>query len=170
MRVSGPSREFAEKRLQHGTAAAEVTRDRNQKAESAEKEDRKKFWVHEIEHDGFRLMERPAAPSTRCGSRNGCRIASELSAFGLSARWLRRVAGPSLSRMCPPNCWSATPAELGPEWRNRISGTDLLARGGHSPAQRRWDGEPNSGHYFVAACAQPLPTMTRLAPARSSRR
>ena len=60
MRVSGPSREFAEKRLQHGTAAAEVTRDRNQKAESAEKEGRKKFCVHEIKHDGFRLMVRPA--------------------------------------------------------------------------------------------------------------
>jgi hypothetical protein len=42
-RVSGPSREFAEKRLQHATAAAEVTRDRNQKVESAEKEGRKKF-------------------------------------------------------------------------------------------------------------------------------
>jgi hypothetical protein len=38
-----PSREFAEKRLQHATAAAEVTRDRNQKAESAEKEGREKF-------------------------------------------------------------------------------------------------------------------------------
>jgi ATP-dependent DNA ligase len=65
MRASGPSREFAEKLLQHATAAAEVTRDRNQKAESAEKEGRKKFWVHEIKHDGFRLMVRPAALSTR---------------------------------------------------------------------------------------------------------
>jgi hypothetical protein len=46
--------------LKHATAAAEVTRDRNQKAESAEKEGRKKFWVHEIKHDGFRLMVRPA--------------------------------------------------------------------------------------------------------------
>jgi hypothetical protein len=64
-RVSGPSREFAEKRLQHATAAAEVTRDRNQEAESAEKEGRKKFWVREIKHDGFRLMLRPAALSTR---------------------------------------------------------------------------------------------------------
>ena len=53
------------KRLQHGTAAAEVTRDRNQKAESAEKEGRGKFGVHEIKHDGFRLMVRPAALSTR---------------------------------------------------------------------------------------------------------
>jgi ATP-dependent DNA ligase len=53
------------KRLQHGTAAVEVTRDRDQKAESAEKESRKKFWVHEIKHDGFRLMVRPAALSTR---------------------------------------------------------------------------------------------------------
>ena len=51
---------FAEKHLQHATAAAEITRDRNQKAESAEKEGRKKFW-----HDGFRLMVRPAALSTR---------------------------------------------------------------------------------------------------------
>jgi ATP-dependent DNA ligase len=51
--------------LQHGTAAAEVTRDRNQKAESAEKEGGKKFCVHEIKHDGFRLMMRPAALSTR---------------------------------------------------------------------------------------------------------
>jgi hypothetical protein len=59
-RVSGPSREFAEKHLQHATAAAEVTRDRNQKAESAEKEGRKKFRIHEIKHDGFRLMVRPA--------------------------------------------------------------------------------------------------------------
>jgi ATP-dependent DNA ligase len=32
----------------------------NQKAESAEKEGRKKFWVHQIKHDGFRLMVRPA--------------------------------------------------------------------------------------------------------------
>src|SRR3982074_3804263 len=52
-RVSGPSREFAEKRLQHATAAAEVTRDRNQTAACAEKEGRKKFRVHEIKHDGF---------------------------------------------------------------------------------------------------------------------
>jgi hypothetical protein len=59
-RVSGQSREFSEKRLQHGTAAAEVTRDRNQKAESAEKEGRKKFWVDEIKRDGFRLMVCPA--------------------------------------------------------------------------------------------------------------
>jgi hypothetical protein len=64
-RVSGPSREFAEKRLQHATAAAEVTRDRNQKAESAEKEGRNKFWVREVKDDGFRLMVRPAALSTR---------------------------------------------------------------------------------------------------------
>ena len=35
------------------------------KAESAEKEGRKKFWVHETKHDGFRLMVRPAALSTR---------------------------------------------------------------------------------------------------------
>ena len=60
MRLSGPSQEFAEKRLQqHVTSAAEVTRDRNQKAESAEKEGRTNFWVHEIKHDGFRLMMRP---------------------------------------------------------------------------------------------------------------
>jgi ATP-dependent DNA ligase len=38
-----------------------VTQDRNEKAESAEKEGRKEFWVHEIKHDGFRLMLRPAA-------------------------------------------------------------------------------------------------------------
>jgi hypothetical protein len=42
------------------TQAAEVTRDRNQKAEGAEKEGRKQFWVHEIKHGGFRLMVRPA--------------------------------------------------------------------------------------------------------------
>ena len=65
MRVSGPSREFAEKRRQHATAAAEVTRDRNQKAESAEKEGSEQFWVHEINDDDFRLMVRPAAPSRR---------------------------------------------------------------------------------------------------------
>jgi hypothetical protein len=37
----------------------------NQKAESAEKEGRKKFRVDEIKRDGFRLMVRPAALSTR---------------------------------------------------------------------------------------------------------
>jgi ATP-dependent DNA ligase len=41
------------------------TRDRNQKAESAEKEGRRNFWVHEIQHDGFRLMVCPPALSTR---------------------------------------------------------------------------------------------------------
>jgi hypothetical protein len=35
------------------------------KAKSAEKEDRKKFWVHAIKHDVFRLMVRPASLSTR---------------------------------------------------------------------------------------------------------
>jgi ATP-dependent DNA ligase len=30
------------------------------KAESAEKEGRKKFWVHETKHDGFRVMACPA--------------------------------------------------------------------------------------------------------------
>jgi hypothetical protein len=64
-RVSGASQEFAEKRLQHAAAAAEVTQDRNQKAESAENEGRKAFWVHEIKHYGFRLMVHPAAFSTR---------------------------------------------------------------------------------------------------------
>jgi len=49
-RVSGPSREFAESRP---TAAAEITRNRNQKAESAEKEGRKRFRAHEI------MMVRP---------------------------------------------------------------------------------------------------------------
>jgi hypothetical protein len=63
-RISGPSREFAEKQLQHATAAAEVTQDRNQKAESAEKDSLKKFWVHEIKLDGFWLTV-PAAPSMR---------------------------------------------------------------------------------------------------------
>jgi hypothetical protein len=66
-------REFAEKRLQHATAAAEVTRDRNQKAESAEKEGGKQSGVHEINDDDFRLMVRPAAPSKSpipfCGPR-----------------------------------------------------------------------------------------------------
>jgi hypothetical protein len=33
--------------------------------ESAEKEGRKEFWVHETKHDGFRLMLRPAALSKR---------------------------------------------------------------------------------------------------------
>jgi hypothetical protein len=51
MRASGPSRECAEKHLQHPTAAAEVTRDSNQKAESAEKEDGKQFRVHEINEE-----------------------------------------------------------------------------------------------------------------------
>ena len=46
--------------FQHATAAAEVTRDRNQKAKSAENEGGKKFWVHEIKHDDFQLMVRPA--------------------------------------------------------------------------------------------------------------
>jgi hypothetical protein len=62
MRVSGPSREFPEKRLQLAPAAAEVTRDRNQKAESAEKEGGKQFRVHEINDDDFRLVVRPAPP------------------------------------------------------------------------------------------------------------
>jgi len=35
------------------------------KPESAEKEGRRNFWVHEIKHDGFRLMMRPPALSTR---------------------------------------------------------------------------------------------------------
>jgi hypothetical protein len=42
--------------------AAEVTRDRNQKAESAE-EGGKQSWVHEINDGDFRLVVRPAAPS-----------------------------------------------------------------------------------------------------------
>jgi ATP-dependent DNA ligase len=32
---------------------------------TAEKEGRKRFWIHEIKHDGFWLMVRPAALSTR---------------------------------------------------------------------------------------------------------
>ena len=32
---------------------------------ATKKEGRKKFWVHEIKHDGFRLMVRAAALSTR---------------------------------------------------------------------------------------------------------
>ena len=64
-RVSGPSRDFAEKYLQHATTAAEVTRDRNQKAESTEKEGGRQFWVHEINIDDFRLMAQPAAHSAR---------------------------------------------------------------------------------------------------------
>ena len=56
MRVSGASRECAEKHLQHATAAAEVTRDRNQKAESAEKEGGKQFWAQEINGEDFRLI------------------------------------------------------------------------------------------------------------------
>jgi ATP-dependent DNA ligase len=35
------------------------------KRRALKKEGRKKFWVHEIKHDGFRLMVRPAALSTR---------------------------------------------------------------------------------------------------------
>jgi hypothetical protein len=42
--------------------AAEVTRDRNQKTESAEKEGGKQFWVYEIIED-FRLMARPGLPA-----------------------------------------------------------------------------------------------------------
>jgi hypothetical protein len=42
--------------------AAEVTRDRNQKTESAEKEGGKQFWVYEINED-FRLMARPGLPA-----------------------------------------------------------------------------------------------------------
>jgi ATP-dependent DNA ligase len=38
------------------------------KAESAEKEGRKKFWIHEIKHDGFRLMVRGKA---RCAATQG---------------------------------------------------------------------------------------------------
>jgi hypothetical protein len=88
-RVSASPRGFAEKHLQHATAAAEVTRDRNQKAESAEKEGRNKFWVHEIKHDGFRLMMRPTRAFDEMtlvggtlaiglrGSRSGCRIADD---------------------------------------------------------------------------------------------
>ena len=41
------------------SAAAAVTRDRNQKAESAEKEGGNRFRVHEINEENFRLMERP---------------------------------------------------------------------------------------------------------------
>jgi hypothetical protein len=42
--------------------AAEVTRDRNQKTESAEKEGGKQFWVCEINED-FGLMARPSLPA-----------------------------------------------------------------------------------------------------------
>jgi hypothetical protein len=42
--------------------AAEVTRDRNQKTESAEKEGGKRFWVYEINED-FRLMARAGLPA-----------------------------------------------------------------------------------------------------------
>jgi hypothetical protein len=42
--------------------AAEVTRDRNQKTESAEKEGDKQFWVYEINED-FRLTARPGHPA-----------------------------------------------------------------------------------------------------------
>jgi hypothetical protein len=43
--------------------AAEVTRDRNQKAESAEKEGGKRFWAHEINNEDFRLTARPSLPA-----------------------------------------------------------------------------------------------------------
>src|ERR1700732_2885772 len=69
-----------EKRLQHATAAAEITRDRNQKAESAEKEDRKKFWVHAIKHDVFRLMcARPRFLRDKIGGRPHWRWPSRVS-------------------------------------------------------------------------------------------
>jgi hypothetical protein len=57
MRISGWSRECAEK---HSTAVTEVARDRNQKAASAEKGG-KQFWAYEIKINGedFRLMARP---------------------------------------------------------------------------------------------------------------
>jgi hypothetical protein len=43
--------------------AAEVARDRIQKAESAEKEGGKQFRVHEINDEAFRLMARPGLPA-----------------------------------------------------------------------------------------------------------
>jgi len=43
MRVSGPSQELTERRLQYPTGAAEVTQDRNEKAEGAKKEGRIEF-------------------------------------------------------------------------------------------------------------------------------
>ena len=65
MRVSGSSQEFAEQRVQRGITAAEIIGDRDQKAESAEKEGCKKFRLHEIKHDSFVLMVRPAALPAR---------------------------------------------------------------------------------------------------------
>ena len=44
------SREFAENHLQHATAAAEITRDRNQKAQSAE-EGGKQSRMSEVDDD-----------------------------------------------------------------------------------------------------------------------
>lgn len=68
-RVSGPSQEFAEQCLQRGAAAAEITRDRNQKAESAEKAERAKSRLHEIKQDDVLLIVRPALPAGRIGER-----------------------------------------------------------------------------------------------------
>jgi hypothetical protein len=60
-RISIPSRELAENHIQHAAAAAEVTRNRNQKAQSAE-EGGEQFRVHEINDDDFPLMVRPDVP------------------------------------------------------------------------------------------------------------
>jgi hypothetical protein len=49
------------------TEAAEVTQDRNQKAESAEREGRKRFRAHETKHDGFGLTKRPYPAPTAAG-------------------------------------------------------------------------------------------------------
>src|SRR6476659_3199690 len=53
-RISGPSRDFAKDHPQHQSAAAAVTPDRNQEAESAE-ESGNRFGVHEINEDELRL-------------------------------------------------------------------------------------------------------------------
>jgi hypothetical protein len=59
-RISVPSRELAENHIQHAIAAAEVTRNRNQKAQSAE-EGGGQSRVHEINDDDFPVKVRPAA-------------------------------------------------------------------------------------------------------------
>ena len=61
----GPPREFAEHLLQHTTAAIEITRDRNQEAESTEKGG-SQFRVHEADAAAFPLMlPRPRLPDMR---------------------------------------------------------------------------------------------------------
>src|SRR6478736_7566028 len=76
-RVSGPSRDFAKDNPQHQSAAAAVTRDRDQEAESAE-ESGNQFGVHEINEDELRLRcARPRPTSLARPLGVGCNAASD---------------------------------------------------------------------------------------------